>query len=119
MLDEAILSTSFITGFLRAFKKKITFEFYLFIYLLAVCECILGLFNQVQLFATLWTIALPPPRLLWPWDCPGKHTEGSWSGSPRSLPGNLPDPGIESMPLMSPALVGGFFTTGATQEAPF
>ena len=34
-----------------------------------------------------------------------------WSGLPFPSPGDLPDPGIESMSLMSPALVGGFFTT--------
>ena len=31
-----------------------------------------------------------------------------WSALPFSLPGNLPDPGIELAP---PALAGGFFTT--------
>ena len=34
------------------------------------------------------------------------------SGSPR-----LPNPGIKPASLMSPALAGGFFTTGATWEA--
>ena len=38
-----------------------------------------------------------------------------WSGLPCSLPGNLPSPGIEPAPLMSPVLAGRFFTTGATQ----
>ena len=38
-----------------------------------------------------------------------------WSGLPFSL--DLPDPGIEPMSLMSPALEGGFFTTSATWEA--
>ena len=38
-----------------------------------------------------------------------------WSGLPLSL--DLPDPGIEPMSLMSPALAGGFFTTSATWEA--
>ena len=32
-------------------------------------------------------------------------------------PGDLPDPGVEPMSLMSPALEGGFFTTNATWEA--
>ena len=32
-------------------------------------------------------------------------------------PGNLPDPGNESVALVSPALPGGFFTTRATWEA--
>ena len=34
-------------------------------------------------------------------------------------PGNLPNPGIESASLMSPALTGWFFTTGANWEALF
>ena len=36
-----------------------------------------------------------------------------WSGLPRPSPGDLPSPGIEPM---SPALAGGFFTTGTTWE---
>jgi len=34
------------------------------------------------------------------------------------LPGDLSDPRIEPMSLMSPALAGGFFTTSTTWEAP-
>ena len=34
-----------------------------------------------------------------------------WSGMPFSSPGDLPDLGIESVSLMSPALAGVFFTT--------
>ena len=34
-------------------------------------------------------------------------------------PGILPDPGIEPVSLMSPALAGRFFTTRATWEAPY
>ena len=33
---------------------------------------------------------------------------------PWPPPGNLPDPGIETMSLCSPALAGGFFTTSPT-----
>ena len=33
-----------------------------------------------------------------------------WSGLPFPSPGDLPDPGIEPMSLVSPALAGGFFT---------
>ena len=40
-----------------------------------------------------------------------------WRGLPCSLPGDLPDPGIEPTFLMSPALAGGFFITHATWEA--
>ena len=34
-----------------------------------------------------------------------------WSGLPSPPPGDLPDPGIKPASLVSPALVGGFFTT--------
>ena len=40
-----------------------------------------------------------------------------WSGLPCPLPGDVPDPGIEPMSLMSPALAGGFYTTSTTWEA--
>jgi len=57
---------------------------------------------------------LEPSRLLCPW---GFSRQEYWSGLPWSPPGNLPDPGIEPMSLMSPGLADGFFTTGATYEA--
>ena len=38
------------------------------------------------------------------------------SGLPFPTPGYLPDPGIEPMSLVSPALAGGFFTTRAAWE---
>ena len=34
-----------------------------------------------------------------------------WSGLPFPTPGDLPDPGIEPVSLVSPALAGGFFTS--------
>ena len=40
-----------------------------------------------------------------------------WSGLPFPPPGDLPDPGIDPESLASPALAGGFFSTGATWEA--
>ena len=40
-----------------------------------------------------------------------------WSGLPCPSPGDLPDPGIEPVSLVSPALAGGFFTTSASWEA--
>ena len=33
-----------------------------------------------------------------------------WSGLPFPSPGDLPDPGMETESLVSPALAGGFFT---------
>ena len=41
-----------------------------------------------------------------------------WSRLPFLTPGDLPDPEIEPMSLMSHALAGEFFTTSATWEAP-
>ena len=37
-----------------------------------------------------------------------------WSGLPFATPGDLPDPGIEPVSLMPPALAGRFFITSAT-----
>ena len=39
-----------------------------------------------------------------------------WSGLPFPSPGDRPDPEMEPVSLMSPALAGGFFTTSATRE---
>ena len=41
-----------------------------------------------------------------------------WIRLPCSPPGDLPDPGIKLASPMTPSLTGGFFTTGATWEAP-
>ena len=47
----------------------------------------------------------------------GFSNQEYWSGLPFPSPGDLPDPGIKPASLSSPALAGGFFTTGATWEA--
>ena len=52
-----------------------------------------------------------PARLLCPWDSPVYKTEVDCHFLSA---GDLPDPGIEPVPLKSPALAGGFFTTSAT-----
>ena len=56
---------------------------------------------------------LQPTGLLCPWDSPGKNTK---SGFPCPSPGDLPDPGVKPVSLMSPALAGGFLIAGATWE---
>ena len=54
---------------------------------------------------TPWTVASQvPPSMEFP-------RQEYWSGLSLSPPGDLPDPGIEPVSLMSPALAGGFFTT--------
>ena len=40
-----------------------------------------------------------------------------WSGLPRPPPGDLPDSGIETASLTSPAWAGRFFIHWATREA--
>ena len=40
-----------------------------------------------------------------------------WNGLPFPTPGDLPDPGIEPMSLVSPALAGGLFTSFATWKS--
>ena len=40
-----------------------------------------------------------------------------WSGVLCPPPGGLPDPGIEPESLMSPALIGRFFTTSGLSDA--
>ena len=59
-----------------------------------------------------------------PMDCspPGSSVHGILQARilewlPFSSPGDLPDPGIESKFLMSPAQANGFFNTSATWEA--
>ena len=64
--------------------------------------------SRVQLFETLWTVALQAPLSM------GFSSQEYWSGLPCPPPGDLPDLGIEPVSLMSPASVGGFFTASAT-----
>ena len=73
--------------------------------------CMLSHCSQVQLFVTLWTIAHHTPLSM------GFSRQKYCSGLPCSPPGDLPDPGIEPLPLISIALAGRFFTTTATWEA--
>ena len=47
----------------------------------------------------------------------GFSRQEHWSGLLCPPPGDLPDPGIEPTTLMSPPLVGGFFTTSVIWEA--
>ena len=67
--------------------------------------CVLRCFSRVPLFATLWTVAHQAPLSM------GFSRQGYWRGLPCPPPGDLPNPGIKPMSLLSPALAGGFFTT--------
>ena len=52
-----------------------------------------------------WTAAHQAPLSV------GFPKQESWSGLPFPPPGDLPNPGIESVSLMFPALAGGFLIT--------
>ena len=71
---------------------------------------VLSCFSRVQLFATPWTVAHQAPVSL------GFSRQEYWSGLPFPLPGDLPDPGTERAPLLSPALAGRFFTASTTHS---
>ena len=60
---------------------------------------------HVQLFATPWTVARQAPLSM------GFSRHEYRSRLPFSPPGDLPNPGIEPVPLVSPKLAGRFFTT--------
>ena len=68
-------------------------------------------FSCVLLFETPWTVPHLAPLSM------GFSGQEYWSGLPCPPPGDLPDPGIELMPLRSPALAGGIFTTSATWKS--
>ena len=73
--------------------------------------CRLSCFIHVRLFETLWTTACQAPLSM----RFSKQEYCSGLGCPS--PGDSPNPGIEPVSLMSPALAGGFFTTSTTREA--
>ena len=64
------------------------------------CVCVLRRFSRVWLFATPWTVAHQAPLSM------AFFRQDYWSGLPCSPPGYLPNPGIETMLLMFPALAG-------------
>ena len=71
-------------------------------------RCMLSHFSCVQLFATLWTVALQAPLSL------GFSRQEYWSGLPGPPPGDLPDPSIKSASHNVSCAAGGFFITSAT-----
>ena len=68
-------------------------------------------FSHVQFFSTLWTVAHQAPLSM------GFSRQEYYSELPFPPPGDLPDPRIKPVSLMSPALASGLFTTRATLEA--
>ena len=64
--------------------------------------------SRGQLFVTPWTVVRQALQSL------GFSRQEYWSGLPFPPPGDLPDPQIKPTSLVSPALAGRFFTSGAT-----
>ena len=68
--------------------------------------------SHVQLFATTWTVAYQAPLSM------GFSRQEYWNGLPFPSSGDLPNPGIELVSFVSPALAGGFFTTESLGKIP-
>ena len=82
------------------------------IYIVVIAHVrVLSCFSRVRLCAIPWTVTHHAPLSM------GFSRQEYWSGLPCCPPGDTPDPWIQAVTLMSPALAGGFFTTSATWEA--
>ena len=79
---------------------------------ICVHACMLSHYSRVWFFVTLWTVAHQAPLSM------GLSRQEYWSGLPCPPPGDLPNQGIKTASLASPALTGRFFTHWATWEAP-
>ena len=86
-------------------KKDYKVANILFIILYIKITSVLSHFSHVELFATPRTIAQQAPLSM------GFSKQEYWSALPCPPPGDLPNPGIKPVSLMSPALAGSFFTT--------
>ena len=72
---------------------------------MCVCVCVC-MFSCVQLFVIPGTVALQAPLSIM-----GFPKQEYWSELAFPSPVDLPDPGIEPVSPVSPALAGRFFTT--------
>ena len=72
--------------------------------------CMLSHFSRVLLFDTLWTVAHHSPLSM------GFSRQEYWTESLCPPPGDIPNHIIKPIPLISPALTGGFFTASAIWE---
>ena len=75
--------------------------------------CMLSHFSCIWPFATSWTITHQALLSM------GFSRQEYWSGLPFSPPGNLPNPGIQPLSPVAPALAGGFFATELPGQPPF
>ena len=78
-----------------------------------VCVCVyvyVSVLSNIRLLANPQTVGHQAPLSM------GFSKQEYWSGLPFPPSGDLPNPGIKLMSLVSPALAGRFFTTSATWE---
>ena len=73
--------------------------------------CMPSQFSRVRLCGTLSTVDCQSPLSM------GVSRQEYWNGLPCPPPGDLSDPGIEPVSLMSAARAGRIFITSATWEA--
>ena len=66
--------------------------------------------SHIWLFETSWAAAQQAPLSM------EFSRQGNWSGFPFPTSGDLPNPGIKSMSLASPALASRFFTTETAEK---
>ena len=99
-----------LTTIIAVFSRILFIHSFPINYFSKLCCAVLSHFSRVQLFATLWTVALQAPL------SKRFSKQEHWSRLPCPPPGDLPDPGIEPVSLMSPAMAGMFFTTRATWD---
>ena len=72
-------------------------------FMIDVCISALRPSSHVPLIATPWTVACQAPLSM------EFSRQEHWSGLPFPPPGDLPNPGIEPMSHVSPALICRFF----------
>ena len=69
-----------------------------------MCVCVYA-YSVMSNSANPWTVAHQTSLSM------GFSRQENWSVLPFPTPGDLPNPGIKPMTLVSPELAGGFFTT--------
>ena len=72
--------------------------------------CVLSCFSRVWFCVILWTVDRQSPLST------GFSRQEYWNGLPFPSTKDLPDPGVKSVSLKSPALAGRFFNTSTTCE---
>ena len=73
-----------------------------FIFFLWLHACVLSCFSHIQLFVILWTVACQAPLSM------GFSRQEYWSALPSPPAGDLPNPGTESRPPVTPTLQADF-----------